>query len=62
MTIPFSKMVELKGFFRIIEGEEEEIDNIEASELSYLKGLFKDWSISHATLEEVFMRVTRKYE
>jgi hypothetical protein len=60
MTIPFSKMGELKGFFRIIEGGGEE--EVASPELENLRGYFRDWSISHATLEEVFMRVTRKYE
>ena len=32
MTIPFSKMGELKGFFRIIEGEAQ-MDNMEENEL-----------------------------
>jgi hypothetical protein len=57
MTVPFSQITELKDFFRIIEGNNEEE---EIKELVCLRSLVKDWSVSHATLEEVFMKVTRK--
>ena len=54
-------MSTLKVFFELVENEKS-INSIELSgdEISELRSLIKEWGLSHATLEEVFMRVTKK--
>jgi len=53
-AVPLNKINELRDFFRVIESKEKD----ELSEK--IRGLIKDWALSHSTLEEVFMRVTGK--
>lgn len=45
ISIPFSEYQMLENFFQIVEGG---------------CSMIRDWGLSHATLEEVFMRVTKK--
>lgn len=49
-------MMELRTLFEVL--EKEQLD----SNQKELKSMIKDWGLSHATLEEVFMKVTRKCE
>lgn len=49
-------MNELRTLFEVLEGNKLDEQKME------LKKCIKDWGLSHATLEEVFMKVTRKCE
>jgi len=56
-------MTTLRAFFEIVEHENsihEHVNKLDLEEANELRGLIKEWGLSHATLEEVFMRVTKK--
>jgi hypothetical protein len=62
-SIPLSKIPTMKPFFQIIENEQNiEQDQLSEDEIAELRAIIKDWGLSHATLEEVFMKVTRKVD
>ena len=52
--VPIAKSHELSIFFKIMEGD---IKNEKSEEF---KSYIRDWGISHSTLEEVFMKITKK--
>jgi hypothetical protein len=52
--VPITKSHELTIFFKIM--EEEYSDKKSDKFKSYIR----DWGISHSTLEEVFMKITKK--
>eukprot|EP01017_Pseudomicrothorax_dubius_P010676 TRINITY_DN13843_c0_g1_i1.p1 TRINITY_DN13843_c0_g1~~TRINITY_DN13843_c0_g1_i1.p1 ORF type:complete len:246 (+),score=52.73 TRINITY_DN13843_c0_g1_i1:60-740(+) len=54
LSIPVVDVASLKPFFRAMEGKDSGREWLE------LKSLIKEWGLSHTTLEEVFLRVTRK--
>jgi hypothetical protein len=70
-TVPLSKTNEIARLFKLLEEPEDVIeydeftDSYESNEDPYIKQLksfLQDVGISHATLEEVFMKVTGKKE
>jgi len=54
ITVPLANIKELNSFFKIVENKYIDADFTE------FKEKVKDWGLSHTTLEEVFMTVTKK--
>ena len=52
--VPITKSHELSIFFKIMEGD------IKNEKFEEFKSYIRDWGISHSTLEEVFMKITKK--
>ena len=52
--VPITKSNDLLIFFKIMEGD---IKNEKSEEF---KSYIRDWGINHSTLEEVFMKITKK--
>jgi len=53
--VPFNRTIDLKPFFTMLESPAVQL----AHNLRKLKANIKDWGLSHPTLEEVFLKLTR---
>ena len=65
ISIPVKNHTEIQNFFRIIEAEEEDENSLNFEELNEVRELKKyvhNFSLSLSTLEEVFMKITKKNE
>ena len=54
ISVPVLNIKELNNFFKVME------DKMTEQKIQNFKGLIRDWGLSHATLEDVFMKITRE--